>query len=263
MNETGFRFSAGAAYERYMGGWTRAAGAGFLDWLAPADGLDWLEPGCGTGAFTEVLLDRARPGSVVAIDPAAAQIDHARGKPIARRVDFRVADAQDLPFDAERFDVAVSALALNFIPDRARALAEMRRVLRPGGRLAAYVWDFTGDLSIMRFFARALRAINADIPPIPGVKSTRMEALGALFEQAGLVDVAVHGFEVEQSYADFQAYWSSFLDNPTPASAFIKALADTDRDALYAAVRASLPEAADGSVTFAARVHAVKGVKPA
>jgi ubiquinone/menaquinone biosynthesis C-methylase UbiE len=263
MTQTELRFTAGAAYERYMGGWTRAAGASFLDWLAPRDGLDWLDLGCGTGAFTEALLDRAHPASVAAIDPAPAQIDHARAKPLAQKVDFRVADAQDLPFDDASFDVVVSALVLNFIPDRARALGEMRRVLRPGGVAAAYVWDLTGDLSIMRFFARALRAINADIPPIPGVKSTRLEALAELFEQAGLADVAVHAFEVEQSYADFDAYWRAFLDNPTPASAFIAALPKAAHDDLYATVRASLPLAADGSLTFAARAHAVKGVKPA
>jgi SAM-dependent methyltransferase len=262
MNETDFSFTAGAAYERFMAPWSRAAGAVFLDWLGIPEGRNWLDLGCGTGAFTELLLERTLPGSVVAIDPAPAQIDHARNKPFAGRVDFRVANAEDLPFNENSFDVVVSALVLNFIPEQKRALSEMRRVLRPGGCVAAYVWDLTGELAVTRHITGALRAIKADVPPIPGIKSTRAEALKDMFEAAGFADVTLRPIEVERSFVDFDDYWLSFLENPTPASEFIRKMPEAEYEDLRGEVHASLPAASDGSVTFAARANAVKAIKP-
>jgi ubiquinone/menaquinone biosynthesis C-methylase UbiE len=196
------------------------------------------------------------------MDPSPAQIDHARAGVLGPCVDFHVSDAENLPFEDAFFDVAASALVLNFIPDRARALAEMRRVVRPGGCIAAYVWDFTGPLSVNRHVADVLRAIKADVAPIPGVKSTRMEALHEIFEAAGLADVAGRAIEVERRFADFEAYWRGFLDNPTPASGFIRQLPKDGYEEFREAVRSSLSEAPDGSVTFAARAHAIKAIKP-
>lgn len=261
MTETDFRFTEGAAYERFMGPWSRAAGSVFLDWLAIPGGRSWLDLGCGTGAFTELLVERAHPGAVVAIDPAPAQIEHARAKPVAQFADFRVADAENLPFDDASFDVAASALVLNFIPDRTRALTEMRRVVRPGGCVAAYVWDFTGELSVTRHMMDALRAIEARIAPIPGAKSSRVEALRAMFDEAGLIEVELRAIEVERTYADFDAFWRIFLENPSPASAFIQQLPLAGYDDLRRSVQASLPASADGSITFASRANAVKGFK--
>jgi SAM-dependent methyltransferase len=142
MADTSVIFDDGAAYECFMGRWSRAVGATFLRWVAPPRGAYWLDVGCGTGVFTELVLDTCAPASIVAVDPAAAQIDHARKQAVARRADFRIADAQTLPFPDGAFDVVASALVINFIPDRPRALAEMRRVARPGGTVAGYVWDF-------------------------------------------------------------------------------------------------------------------------
>ena len=260
---TDFRFSDGAAYERWMGPWTRAVGAVFLDWLAIPAGRRWLDAGCGTGVFTELLLEKTAPGQVVAIDPASAQILHAREKPVARLADFRVADAVQMPFDDASFDVVASALVINFIPEQARALAEMRRVVRPGGCVAGYVWDFCGPLSVTRHVANVLRAIKADVAPVPGVKSTRIDAMAALFEGTGLVDVAVETIDVERTWPDFESYWRNFLESPTPAGAYLTRLSEGAKADFRAAVERSLPAAADGSVTFAARANAAKGFKPA
>ena len=136
MERTQHTFDDGDAYEQYMGRWTRGAGSEFLEWLAPPAGASWLDVGCGTGTFTELLIDKCAPASVVAVDPAEAQLDHARRKPVAQLAEFRMADAQDLPMSDNAFDIVVASLAINFIPDRAKGISEMRRVCRPGGIVA-------------------------------------------------------------------------------------------------------------------------------
>src|SRR3954469_12977806 len=108
------RFTDGAAYERYMGQWSRLAGNVFLDWLAPAPGLRWLDVGCGSGAFTEIIVERCAPGSVPGIDPSEAQISYARTRPAAQIAQFRQGNAMDQPFADGTFDVAVMALVIFF-----------------------------------------------------------------------------------------------------------------------------------------------------
>jgi len=259
MTGTDFRFTEGAAYERFMGPWTRAVGAVFLDWLAMLEGQRWLDIGCGTGVFTELISEKAAPSEIVAIDPAPAQILYAREKPVAARADFRIADAAELPFDDASFGVAASALVINFIPEREKAIAEMRRVTRPGGCVAGFVWDFCGPLAVTRHVTNVLREMEAKVAPMPGVKSTRPEALGLLFEQAGLADVALRAIEVELTYPHIDAYWRRFIENPTPASLFVRGLPPAEQEVFRAKVTASLPAAPDGTVTFSARANAVKG----
>ena len=125
------RFSDGTAYEQFMGRWTRAIGTIFLDWLAPPTDARWLDIGCGTGVFTDLIVSTCSPATVVAIDPSEPQIEIARKKAIAQRVDFRVADVQELPFSDKAFDVVVSALVINFISDRPQALTQMCRLSAP------------------------------------------------------------------------------------------------------------------------------------
>ena len=263
MAEPDGLFSDGAAYERFIGPWSLKVGAAFLDWLEPPSGLRWLEVGCGTGVFTELLLDRCAPREVIPIDPAPAQIEEAGKKPVARRAAFRVADAQELPFADAAFDLAVSALVINFIPDRARALVEMKRVVRPGGLLAGYVWDFTGAIgSPSAFVNAALRGLGFTPQALPGAESTTLDALNSLFEAAGLEAVEVRPFEVTHSYANAEEWWTRFIENPTAQTAFIRSLGEADRRKIRAAAEALLPVGGDGTVTFPSRAHAAKGRVP-
>src|SRR5690242_16059323 len=130
------------AYERFMGRWSRLLGQKFLHWLSPSPNLEWLDIGCGTGIVTQMISTTCSPAAVVGIDCAAEQIEHARHFAARPNVQFRVADAQRLPFPNHSFDVVASTLAINFVPDRPRALAEMGRVARPGAVVAGCVWDF-------------------------------------------------------------------------------------------------------------------------
>ena len=168
MAEARPTFDDGAAYDEFMGRWSRAVGAVFLDWLAAPRKAAWLDVGCGTGAFTTLIVKTCAPARVAAVDPGAAQIEFARRQPVAKRADFRVADAQTLPFSDGTFDVVASALVINFIPDRARAVAQMRRVTRPYGTVGGYVWDFADDRSPSWPFNRALSGLGIEPPQLPG-----------------------------------------------------------------------------------------------
>jgi ubiquinone/menaquinone biosynthesis C-methylase UbiE len=141
MTEPGQMFSDGKTYERMMGRWSKLAGRIFLVWLDPPKNLNWIEVGCGNGAFTEELIARCAPRAVSAVDPSPGQLDFARTRPAAKLAQFSLGDAQALPFPDRSFDAAAMALVITFIPDPAKAVAEMARAVRPGGEVATYMWD--------------------------------------------------------------------------------------------------------------------------
>jgi SAM-dependent methyltransferase len=195
---------------------------------------------------------------VVAVDPSEAQIDIARNKPVAQRADFRVADAQTLPFPDGAFDVVASSLVINFIPDRPQALAEMRRVGHPGGVVAGYVWDFAaerGPSSPIRF---GLSQIGAKPPTAPGTEDTRLQALISLFTGAGLKDIATRVIDVTVSFPDFNEFWRSQTPGYSPTGKMIAALSVPEREKLIESVRERLPAGPDGSIAYSARANAIK-----
>ena len=145
-----------------MGRWSRRIAPRFLDSAHSPEGIGWaLEVGCGTGALTAAILERCAPKSLFAIDQSEAFLARARSNVADPRAEFRVADAQSLPVEANSRDLAVSALVLNFVPDRAGALSEMRRATRPGGAVAFYVWDYPGGgIAFMRAFWTAATELD-------------------------------------------------------------------------------------------------------
>src|SRR4051812_40589678 len=144
MAEPQVRYNDGAGYERYMGVWSRLAGNVFLQWLAPQQGLRWIDIGCGNGAFTELIVERCAPAEVQGVDPSEAQLDFARTRHTAQVAEFRKGDALAVPFPDRRFDVAAMALVIFFVPEPAKGVAELARLVRPGGTVATYIWDMFG-----------------------------------------------------------------------------------------------------------------------
>ncbi|MGZ8259836.1 MAG: class I SAM-dependent methyltransferase, partial [Caldimonas sp.] len=124
------RFDDGAAYEEFMGKWSRLAGDDFLQWLAPPSGWRWADVGCGNGAFTELLVERCAPRDVQGIDPSAEQLAFARTRLAAAPVALCQGDAMALPWADDAFDAAVMALVIFFVADPAKSVAEMARVVR-------------------------------------------------------------------------------------------------------------------------------------
>jgi SAM-dependent methyltransferase len=183
------RFTDGVAYEQYMGRWSQLVGTAFLDWLAPAPGLRWLDVGCGNGVFTEMVARRCEPGSIAGIDPSEAQLSFARTRPALNRADLRQANAMALPFADGSFDVAVMPLVIFFVPDPAKGVAEMVRVVSPGGFVAAYGWDLVNGGFPYAALRDEMRASGVDVPLPPSPDAASLESLNTLWTVAGLSDV--------------------------------------------------------------------------
>lgn len=258
MSEQIIRFDDGAAYEQMMGVWSRYAGEIFLDWLAPARGLRWIDVGCGTGAFAELLVERCAPAEVQGIDPSEGQLAFARTRPASRVAEFRVGDAMALPFPADSFDAAVMALVLVFVPEPASGVAEMARVVRPGGTVAAYMWDMLGGGFPLDPVLVELRAMGLAPPRPPRMEASGLDAMRALWTGAGLVNVETREIAVQRTYAQFDDYWMTNGKSPS-ISATIATMAAADVEKLKNRVRASLPEDESGRIAYGARAHAVKG----
>lgn len=255
-------FDDAEAYERFMGRWSRSAGAVFLDWLDPPRGARWLDVGCGTGVFTELILNTCSPSAVTAVDPSHAQVEHARAQPVGQRAEFHVAGAQSMSFADGTFDVVASALVINFIPDRPAALKEMRRVARRGGVVAGYIWDFAGERTTSTPMRLAMRSVGITPPLTAGTEESSLASLRTLFERAGLEAGETRTIDVSMTFAGFDEYWSSQTPSFLPIGKAIMALPDAERANLQAALRHELTTAPDGRVMCEARANAIKACVP-
>ena len=256
-------WAAGDLYEPYVGRWSRKVASELLAWLRLPPHLSWLDVGCGTGALTQVILDRALPASVVGIDPSAAFIDHARGHISDPRASFDIGDAQDLPVETNRFDAAVSALVLNFVPKPEAAVAQMARAVKPGGTVAAYVWDYAGKMELMRLFWDAAVELNPAATELDEGRRFPLcgpAPLTELFAQAGLNAVDVRALDVATPFRDFDDYWTPFLGGQGPAPGYAMSLNEQDRSRLRERIRSALPVRPDGAIELMARAWAVRGL---
>ena len=255
-------WQAGDSYDAYMGRWSRLIAPRFLDWFNAPPALDWLEVGCGTGALTEAILLRAGPATLLSIDPSEGFIATARGRIADGRVAFRTGDAQATGEPDGSRDVVVSGLVLNFVPDRGRALAEMRRVLRPDGCAGFYVWDYPGGgIEFMRAFWNAASALD---PAAAALGEGRRfpfctpEGLASLVEDAGLAFAGSTAIEEEAVFRDFDDFWRPFTLGAGPAPGYCASLEPAARDGLRQRLEADLPRQPDGSIRTGLRAWALK-----
>ncbi|HEX2257882.1 MAG TPA: class I SAM-dependent methyltransferase [Afifellaceae bacterium] len=259
-------WSAGDAYEPYVGRWSRLVAAEFLDWLAMPAASRWLDVGCGTGALSQTIVACAAPSQVLAVDPSGAFLNFARERLVDPQVEFRVGDARALPVEDGAFDAAIAGLVLNFVPEPALALSEMRRAVRPGGTVAIYVWDYAGEMQLMRRFWDAAAELDDKAVELDEGRRfpiCRPEALLALFAEAGIAEAESRAIEVPTIFRDFDDYWSPFLGGQGPAPGYCVSLSESRRAALREKLRDTLPTAPDGSIPLKARAFAVRGRRPA
>lgn len=257
-------WASGAAYEPYVGRWSRLVAREFLAWLAVPPGSDWLDVGCGTGALSQTILELAAPRSVRGIDRSADYLAFAAAQIQDPRAQFKQGDAQALPVEDAEYDAVVSGLMLNFVPEPARAVAEMVRAARPGGVVAVYVWDYAGKMQFMRHFwdaAAALDPAAAELDEGRRFPICWPEALEQLFQAARLKAVEVRPIEIATDFRDFDDFWSPFLGGQGPAPGYVMSLSEERRAALRERIRARLPSSANGSIPLVARAWAVRGTR--
>ncbi len=256
-----YRFRDGAAYEQMMGVWSRLVGEIFIDWLAPLPGLDWIDIGCGNGVITEAILQRGNVASMRAIDPSEGQLAYARSRPGTQGAHFHNGNAMALPFADNSADIAIMALVLFFVPEPARGVAEMARVVRPGGTVAAYLWDFANGGFPFEPIMSELRAVGFTPALPPSVEVSRMEALQAQWQMAGLDAIETTSITVERRFADFETFWRM-----TAQASMLKPMLDQmstpDLATLQQRVAARLSTSPDGSVAYRSRANAIKGLIP-
>lgn len=255
-------WASGAAYERFMGRWSRLVAREFVNWLALPAGKEWLEVGCGTGSLTKTTLEQAAPLRIKGLDPSAEFIGFVRERVRDERANFAIGDAQGLPEADAIYDVAIGGLVLNFVPDPGLAIAEMLRVTRPGGCVALYVWDYAGRMELLRYFWDAAASLDpraAELDEGRRFQMCKPGTLEDLFKAAGLKDVMVREIEVPTVFRDFDDYWSPFMGGQGPASGYAVSLSEDRQSELRERLRAALPIAADGTLHLAARAWAVRG----
>lgn len=258
-------WASGAAYESYVGRWSRLVAREFLNWLSVPAGGHWLDVGCGTGALSQTILDSAAPRSVKGIDRSADHVAFTREQVQDERAQFEVGDAQALAIETGGYHAVVSGLVLNFVPEPGMMVAEMARTATSKGIIAAYVWDYAGKMQLMRHFWNAAAALDQAAYELDEGRRFPIchpEPLRELFQSAGLKDIEARPIEIATDFQDFEDYWTPFLGGQGPAPGYVRSLGEEHRVALRERIKAGLPIALDGSIPLVARAWAVRGYRP-
>jgi len=252
----------GNTYEDFMGRWSRMLGREFVQWLAPDPGLNWLDVGCGTGALVDAILASAEPASVIGCDPAQPLVDYAGRHTQDERASFVLAGAGSLPSHPQGYDVVSSLLALNFMPDPVAALAEMRSLLRPGGCVAACVWDYAGQMQFLRHFWDVAVECDPECAKLDeGVRFPicQPQPLAQAFREGGLHEVAFEALEIPTHFASFADYWDPMLAGTGPASAYVASLDEAARMRFRSRLQERVDPSGRGPIELIARAWVARG----
>jgi SAM-dependent methyltransferase len=260
----GDTFSNAAAYEGYVGRWSRLVAPEFIAWLKVPPGNAWLDVGAGTGILTQAILQQANPTKVVAVDLAPEFIDFARQQIHDDRVEFQVGDALAIEAETPNYHAAVAGLLLNFLPSPAGATQKMVQSVRNGGIVGAYVWDYGGQMEMMRHFWDAADQVDEAARSMDaGRRFTICEPdnLRALYQNAGLNAVDVIAIDVPTRFKSFDDFWLPFLGAQGSVSKYLRGLSAETLNAIRDQLQRQLPVANDGGIALNARAWAVKGTK--
>lgn len=252
--------TSGSAYDRFMGRYSRQLAHGFADAAGVAAGQRVLDVGCGPGALTTVLAERVGVTAVSACDPSPLFLDECRTR--VPGVDARPGRAEQLPYGDDEFDAALAQLVLHFVSDPRAAAAEMRRMVRPGGAVAACGWDFAGGMEMLQSFWDAAQALDPDAPAESRVmRFGKPGEIVELFDAAGLVDLVESDLGVSVLYTGFEDLWAGFMEGVGPAGSYAVALPEDRRRELRAELERRL-DVGDGPFELAAVAHCAVGRVP-
>jgi SAM-dependent methyltransferase len=256
------KWTSGADYDKWMGRWSRLLAKEFLSWLNLPPNLRWLDVCCGSGVLTEAIVDRCSPARVAGVDASPQQIEFARTHRALPVVSFETGDAMALPFPEGGFDVAVCGLGLNFVPEPARALQEMRRVTVSRGVIAVYVWDYAQGTRFLREFWDA--AAGADHEALAYDQARRFplcnpEGLRTLFEGVELEQAKIRRLDITTRFSSFDDYWQPLLTGQGSAPGYLATRDEPTRNAIRERLRNSLATDSEGAIELPARAWAVCG----
>lgn len=254
-------FTGPQAYERFMGRWSRLLADQLVEFLGLPGAEHVLDVGCGTGALSAAILAHHPDAVVTGIDPSAAFVDHARAS--LPSVTLKVGSATNLPFLANSFDASVACLVLNFVDDPALALAQMCAVTKPGGRVAAAVWDHVGGMMMLRLFWETADAVDPSEKPSEPQALLDRDALTRLWTKAGLQRIEIQSLKMKMPFESFDDYWQPFLLGQGPAGVYVRTLSPVVREEIANHLRRKLlGDRRDGPFTLEARAWAVRGEVP-
>jgi len=261
MIEINDKWNAGDPYEYFMGRWSSLMAPEFLKWLNLSSNKNWLDVGCGTGALSAAIEQNGRPLKITCVDTSENYIEKVKQR-ISLSSDFRVASAENLPFENESFDIVVSGLALNFFQDLEKALSELKRVLKQNGVIAAYVWDYSDRMDFLRYFWDAAYQIDPKSRELDeGLRFPICNSMSLIkaFKNANLKDVESSKLDIDTIFENFDDYWIPFLGGQGPAPSYLASLNNEDRNDLKIRLKERLKLEPNGSIKLLGRAIAVKG----
>lgn len=252
-------------YERLIGRWSQRLAPRLIEFAGIADGDRVLDVGVGTGSLSLAVLAGTRRSEVVGIDPSRSYVEYARSRTSDSRARFEVGDAQALAYPDASFDKTLALLVMNFIPDARKAVVEMRRVTKPGGVVAAAVWDYGEGMTMLRTFWDAAVALDSTAEPRHErhMPYSRKGQLFSLWTATGLKDTKETSLVIPLAFASFEDFWQPFLSGVGPSGSYATSLPRERQYALRERLRQELlGEKPDTSFTLQARAWAVRGIVP-
>ncbi|MCU7550706.1 class I SAM-dependent methyltransferase [Chitinophagaceae bacterium LB-8] len=244
-----------------MGRWSTLMADVFLQWLNFPYHKSWLDLGCGTGALSEAISNSCKPDRLSCVDTSSEFLSKAKEKNLPK-TDFYIGSSSNIPISDNTFDIVVSGLALNFFPDIISAFSEMKRVVKPGGTIAAYVWDYSGKMEFLRLFWDTVREIDTEGYKFDeGVRFPicNTEQLHQIFEEADLIDVESSYLDIATVFKNFDDFWNPFLGGQGPAPSYLALLSPETQEQLKSAIQKKMPIEFDGLIKLKARAIAIQG----
>ena len=255
------------SYEKFMGRWSLEIGKHFIEMLAETTDIvnkRWVDVGCGTGALSEVVFQKTSPEYILGIDPSQDFIDKAQQKINQSNVEFTTTTAENIPLPSESIDFVVSGLALNFMSDPNTSLSEMKRVLKPNGLLACYVWDYADKMEFLRYFWDAVVQLDPESQiydegeKFPICNPNKLQEL---FNSIGMKNIRNDEITIQTPFSSFDKYWKPFFGGQGPAGEYLASVNDEKQTQIAFQIENSLPISTDGSITLIAKAFTIQGKK--